>query len=115
MPPLPSTTHSKTEINKVSKEVISTFADLINPAALPNGIEVRKKLPPKVVKSIKDAVRAYFTSNPTEFKAFVQQLISLHPGLVWQMLEGKPPQDITSGGLALPTPILNVLIDNSKK
>ena len=92
------------EIKAVTDKILSTVE-----------ISEGKKLAPKTVKTIKDAIRAHFSNNPQQFKAFVENLIYNHAGLVFQMLEGRPAQDITSAGNVLPTPILNVLIDNSIK
>lgn len=69
---------------------------------------------PKGAFSIKDAVRKHLEENPGDFEEFVQHFIKKNRELAWQMLEGKPQQDIVSDGKALPTPLLaNVSTDNS--
>jgi len=53
---------------------------------------------PKGSYSIKDTVRKYLQSHPTDYTEFIHYFIKENRELVWQMLEGKPPQDVTSGG-----------------
>ena len=53
---------------------------------------------PKGSKSIKDAVRKYLEDNPVDFQDFIRHFINKNRELAWQMLEGRPPQDVTSGG-----------------
>ena len=56
--------------------------------------------------SIKDLVRQHLRDNPNDLREFVEHFIKKNKELAWQMLEGRPPQDITSGGEKLvPTPI----------
>lgn len=64
---------------------------------------------PKGTLSIKDLVRQHLQDNPAELKAFVQHFIDKNRELAWQMLEGRPQQDVVSDGKALPSPLLNVL------
>lgn len=52
---------------------------------------------PKGSISIKTKVKQYFEDNPDKFDEFIGALVSEHRGLVWQMLEGKPPQDLNLG------------------
>jgi len=47
--------------------------------------------------SIKTKIKQIFQKDPKRFKKFINELIDKQPSLVWQMLEGKPPQDITLG------------------
>jgi hypothetical protein len=56
--------------------------------------------------NIKDAVRQYLEEHPGEKREFIEHFIKNNRELAWQMLEGKPQQDITSGGEKLPTPLL---------
>lgn len=53
---------------------------------------------PKGSKSIKDAVRKYLEDNPEDFEEFIEHFIKGNRELAWQMLEGRPAQDLTSGG-----------------
>lgn len=48
--------------------------------------------------SIKDRLRNYLEENPDKMAEFVNYFAKESRELAWQMLEGKPPQDITSGG-----------------
>lgn len=56
-------------------------------------------------KTIKELVRDWLEDNPKDKKAFVEHFIKKNRELAWQMLEGRPQQDIISDGKALPTPI----------
>ena len=101
--------HSQAEINKITDEVISSLDLSPAPSTFlseSSDENTPKRIAPKVVKSIKDAIRLYFSQNPAEFKAFVRRLIDEQPSLVWQQLEGKPAQDITSGGEKLLSPLV---------
>mgnify|MGYP001576469344 CR=1 FL=1 len=60
---------------------------------------------PKGSVSIKDLVRKHLEDNPEDLQEFVQHFIKKNRELAWQMLEGKPQQDIVSDGKQLPTPI----------
>ena len=60
---------------------------------------------PKGSVSIKDLVRRHLENNPEDLEEFVQHFIKKNRELAWQMLEGKPQQDIVSDGKQLPTPI----------
>ena len=53
---------------------------------------------PKGSKSIKDGVRKYLENNPQDFQEFISHFIKKNREMAWQMLEGRPPQDVTSGG-----------------
>ena len=61
---------------------------------------------PKGSISIKDRVRQYLENNPEDMEAYVKHFVEKNRELSWQMLEGRPQQDVTSGGEKLPTPIL---------
>lgn len=75
-----------------------------NPAGRPKG------------KTIKDMVREWLEDNPEDMRAFVQHFVKKNRDLAWQMLEGRPQQDVTSmGEKIIPIPILNVPTDNSNK
>lgn len=52
---------------------------------------------PKRSWSIKDKIWQRFEDNPEELEAFIKELLKRYKGLVWTMLEGKPPQDLTLG------------------
>ena len=49
-------------------------------------------------KSIKELVRDHLEQHPEDMAKFVAYFVEKDRSLAWQMLEGKPPQDITSGG-----------------
>lgn len=68
---------------------------------------------PKGSISIKDLVRKHLENNPEDLSDFVTHFIKKNRELAWQMIEGRPQQDVTSDGKALPTPILNVLRNNN--
>ena len=68
---------------------------------------------PKGSISIKDKVRQYLEDHPEDVEEIVKHFVKSNRELMWQMLEGRPYQDILSGGEKLPTPILNVLPNNS--
>ena len=48
--------------------------------------------------SIKELVRNHLEEHPEDMAKFVAYFVEKDRSLAWQMLEGKPPQDITSGG-----------------
>lgn len=56
-------------------------------------------------KTIKELVREWLEDNPDDKRAFVEHFVRKNKELAWQMLEGRPQQDVTSGGEKLPTPI----------
>jgi len=56
--------------------------------------------------SIKDLVRQYLEKHPNDLKAFVKHFVKKNRELAWQMLEGRPAQDVTSAGEKIePNPI----------
>ena len=55
--------------------------------------------------SIKDIVRKHLQDNPDDLIEFVRFFIEQNRSLAWQMLEGKPQQDVTTDGKPFPTPI----------
>ena len=68
---------------------------------------------PKGSISIKDKVRQYLEDHPEEVSAIVEHFVKNNRELMWQMLEGRPQQDVTSDGKALPTPILSYVPGNN--
>lgn len=65
-----------------------------NPKGRPKGI------------SIKDRVRQWLEAHPNDMEAFVRHFVKDNRDLAWQMLEGRPAQDLTSKGQAInPAPI----------
>lgn len=64
-----------------------------NPAGRPKG------------KTIKERVLEWLETHPEDMEAFVKHFVKDSRELAWQMVEGKPPQDITTGGEKLPSPI----------
>lgn len=67
---------------------------------------------PKGSVSIKDKVRQYLESHPEEVEAIVEHFVKNNRELMWQMLEGRPQQDVTSDGKAIPTPLLYAIPNN---
>lgn len=45
-------------------------------------------------KTIKESVKEWLKDNPDDMKAFVEHFVKKNKELAWQMLEGRPPQDI---------------------
>lgn len=64
--------------------------------------------------TIKEQIRKIFEENPTRFNELVDRLIEQYPALVWQMLEGKPPQDLNLGNQDLPF-IIKIIQDDGNK
>jgi hypothetical protein len=60
----------------------------------PKGVSGNPKGRPKGSLSIKDAVRQHLEANPTDFQEFVAHFIKDNRELAWQMLEGRPSQDV---------------------
>ena len=60
---------------------------------------------PKGSISIKDEVRKHLEAHPEEVEEIVKHFVKTNRELMWQMLEGRPQQDVTSDGKALPTPV----------
>lgn len=68
---------------------------------------------PKGTVSIKDMIRKRLEEHPEEVNEIVQHFIKNNRELMWQMLEGRPQQDVTSGGEKLPQPLLHGLYNNN--
>ena len=60
---------------------------------------------PKGSFSIKDRVRQWLEENPEDMEGFVEHFVKENRSLAWQMLEGKPQQDVTTGGDKITIPI----------
>lgn len=60
-----------------------------NPAGRPKG------------KTIKERVREYLEAHPKDMDDFVAHFIRDNRELAWQMLEGRPQQDVVSDGRAI--------------
>ena len=56
--------------------------------------------------SIKEQIRKRLEEKPEELKEIVEYFVKNNRELMWQMLEGRPQQDVTSDGKA-PTILLN--------
>lgn len=64
-------------------------------------------------KTIKEQVREWLETHPDDNAAFVKHFIKTNRDLAWQMLEGRPAQDLTSGGEKInPIPIYGGLSNN---
>ena len=66
-------------------------------------------------KPIKQLVREWLDEHPEDMDGFVEHFIKNNRELAWQMLEGRPPQDLTTGGEKLPVPIIHVSTDSGDK
>lgn len=60
---------------------------------------------PKGSISIKDKIRQYLEEHPEDVEEIVHHFIKDNRELMWQMLEGRPQQDVTSGGESIQVPI----------
>lgn len=60
---------------------------------------------PKGSISIKDKVRQYLQDHPEEVEAIVEHFVKSNRELMWQMLEGRPQQDVVSDGEKIVFPI----------
>ncbi len=63
-------------------------------------------------KTIKERVREWLEDNPEGMKEFVEHFTKKDRELAWQMLEGRPQQDIVTDGKPLPSPIYGGLSTN---
>jgi hypothetical protein len=52
---------------------------------------------PKGILSIKSRIRNYLLDNPGEVERLVHYFIKKKPALMWQMLEGRPQQNVDLG------------------
>jgi hypothetical protein len=75
-----------------------TVAKQLKPFQFKKGESGNPKGRPKGSVSIKDRVRQYLESNPTDMEEFVAHFVKKNRELAWQMLEGRPAQDLTSAG-----------------
>lgn len=68
--------------------------------------------PPGVI-SITAAIRKRLSEHPELVDQLVEYYINDkdQKSLLWQMLDGRPRQDVTSGDEKLPTPILSIFAD----
>ena len=48
--------------------------------------------------SIKTRIRTWLDDHPEDMAAFVEHFVKNNIELAWQMLEGRPSQDVTSAG-----------------
>lgn len=64
-------------------------------------------------KTIKEMVREWLEDHPEDMEGFVKHFAKENRALAWQMLEGRPQQDVTSDGKALPQPIYAIPGNNS--
>lgn len=67
----------------------------------------------KGMLSITAAIRKRLSENPHLVDELVEYYIhdKDQKSLLWQMLDGRPRQDVTSGDEKLPTPILSIFAD----
>jgi hypothetical protein len=60
----------------------------------PPGVSGNPAGRPKGTVSIKESIRRYLRENPGEVDRLVQHFVKSDPGLMWQMLEGRPKQNV---------------------
>ncbi len=77
---------------------------------LPGQESLNPKGRPKGSISIKDQVRKFLENNPNEVEEIVKHFVKNNRELMWQMLEGRPQQDVTSDGEAI-QPVLVKFLD----
>ena len=65
---------------------------------LPGQESLNPKGRPKGSFSIKDTIRKHLQDNPEDFKQFFMHFVKDNKELAWQMMEGRPQQDVTSDG-----------------
>ena len=56
-------------------------------------------------KTIKERVKDWLEEHPEDMEAFVNHFVKENKELAWQMLEGRPSQDLTSAGEKIQIPI----------
>ena len=92
-------------MEKSVKEKPNRIRDSKGRMVFPPGVSGNPKGRPKG-KTIKELVREHLEKHPDDMKAFVEHFVKENKELTWQMLEGRPQQDVTSGGERIePTPI----------
>ena len=64
---------------------------------------------PKGSISIKDKVRQHLEKNPKDVEEIVKHFVKNNRELMWQMLEGRPAQDLTSGEKPLQTLTVKII------
>ncbi len=64
---------------------------------LPGQVSLNPNGRPKL-KTIKERVREYLDQHPEDMDGFVKHFVTESRELAWQMLEGRPSQDVTTGG-----------------
>lgn len=69
---------------------------------------------PKGSFSIKTRIIQRLKENPEEFEELVENIIKNQQALLFQMIDGRPSQDLKlDGEIRLPRPILDVSANNS--
>lgn len=93
------------EINKPQRDKLGRLlpGNTANPEGRPKG------------KTIKERVRDWLEEHPEDMEDYVQHFIKKNRELSWQMLEGKPQQDVTTGGQPLPFTIIIEKPDGGEK
>lgn len=88
--------NERLEVSANTKEnVEKTYTDPITGKFIPGNPGGGR---PKGSFSIKEAVRRKLQENPGLFEEFVSYFAKDNRELTWQMLEGKPSQDLNVGG-----------------
>ena len=66
------------------------------------GVSGNPKGRPKGSVSIKDKIRQHLEKNPKDVEEIIKYFVKENRELMWQMLEGRPQQDITTDGQPIP-------------
>lgn len=92
-------------------------ADRIKKYQWPKGVSGNPAGRPKGSISPRDRIRQMFEANPQDFDEFLENYLNdkMNYKHVVELLDGKPHQSVdhTTLGKELPTPIINVLGNNS--
>ena len=99
------------------KQIPNRIPDEKGRMVFPPGVSGNPAGRPKE-KTIKERVREWLEEHPEDMQGFVKHFVKKNKELAWQMLEGRPPQDVTSAGEKInPQPIidLNVYTNDSDK
>ena len=66
-------------------------------------------------KTIKERVLEWLEKHPDDMRSFVKHFVKDNRELTWQMLEGRPPQDMNLGSNADLPFTINIMKDDGTK